>query len=85
MMGQTVSINETGVPQASSSEKPQETAAPVAATSVPVSLAPKSVEAASASVPSEVRLRELKRLYDEGLISQQVYGDQQRKILEGTK
>ncbi|MDP1735755.1 MAG: SHOCT domain-containing protein [Sulfuritalea sp.] len=52
-----------------------ETAAPVAASP--------AVQAAPASASVKTQLEELKKLFDQGLISNEVYQEKQKKILEG--
>jgi hypothetical protein len=55
-------------------------ARPEAAAPVP---APPAVQAAPASTSVKTQLEELKKLFDQGLISNEVYQEKQKKILEG--
>jgi hypothetical protein len=68
-------------PPAAPEAAPQPTAAPVA----PAAAAPAAGNGkpAASATPVKTQLEELKKLFDQGLISNEVYQEKQKKILEG--
>jgi hypothetical protein len=62
-------------------ERPMAAPAPLPAIPATPASSPQSLPAAGAVASKEERLRELKHLYDEGLVTDDVYRDRQRAIL----
>jgi hypothetical protein len=71
------------VPKTNGEQTPQESnAPPAAAPSNSAAIAPTVATASTAPESKEEQLRKLKRLNDAGLISQEVFLERQRKILD---
>lgn len=79
LMGAITKIEKPKNTEGASSGSTPVAAAPAASTSTFVQAA----QVTTASTPNDDKLKELKRLNDQGLISKEIYLERQRAVLEG--